>query len=153
MFSQRRDRNIRNVVHVDNRFTNLACRQRYHAGQGGFTQITFAEVLCEPGGSNECVLESGVPHDILAALRVILTPSRQQDQAIYTDVCRDLRQRLDAFFSTRVGHIREVSDVNGLNACERGMPRFRILPVERRRRAARPVTHGVAKVCQLCSNT
>ena len=149
LLAQRGDRDVGDVVYVDDRFANIAGRQSDHTVQCGLPQIALAEVLRKPGRTHQGVFQAAVPHDVFAALGVVLAATGQQDQALYPCRGRCAGQGLDLLRCPREGQVGKIGDIRGMRARERGWPGVRVVPIERRRRMPRSTTHRVATLGEL----
>ena len=80
LFGQCRDRDVGDVVDVDERLRRIAGRECDLPGEHEFEEGALAEVLGEPGRANDRQLGAGVAHCLLDALGLGLASAGQERQ-------------------------------------------------------------------------
>jgi len=78
---QRRGRDVREVVGVDERLGGVAGRERDRAADHGVAPVRLAEVLREPGRAQNGQLGARVAHGLLDAQRLLLAAAGHEDEA------------------------------------------------------------------------
>ena len=142
LVGQRRDRDIRDVVRVDERLGCLTRRQGHLAAHHGLAPVVLAEVLREPGRAHDRQLGARVGDRLLGALGLLLAAPGQQHQSANPAVHGQLGERADRLDRTRDCDVGVVGDIRGPHALEHRRPARAVLPIERRRARARAHPHS-----------
>ena len=132
------DRDIGDVVDIDDRLGHVSAGRWQHAGHDGIAQIALSEVLREPRGADEGKVDPGIPHDVLAQSCVMPAPPGQQHEVFDAGILRGLHKRAEPFDGDEEREVREKGDVSRAFAAQRRRPGFGRVPVEGRGGASRP---------------
>ena len=99
---QRRDGDLRDVLGVDERFTDIPGGQRENTVAQRVHEEPLAEVLIEPAGTDDGPGGVRSEDDALTTLRLFLTSTRQQHQPLDAVFGGQARELLDS--RGRLGH-------------------------------------------------
>ena len=138
---QRRDRDVGDVVGVDERLGRVSGRERDLAAQDLLAPVVLAEVLGEPGRAQDRQLGAGVAHGPLAALGLWLAAPGQQDQPPDPLCDGQLGERTDRLRRARK-RVQVVRDVGRSDPFQHRAPGRAVLPVEGGLAGARADANG-----------
>jgi hypothetical protein len=136
LLRQRGDRDVSDVVGIDERFGRVARREGHLAGEHGLEQEVLAEVLAEPSRPHDCQLGTAVAHRLLGELGLGFAAACEQDQAGNAAAHRQAGKGASRLDRAGGGQVRVVRNVRRPGTVQRGGPGGPVLPVERR--SARP---------------
>ena len=138
VLGERRDRDVGDVVDVDERFRHVPGRQRDHTVEHGLEQEVLAEVLGEPARPHDRPVGAGLLHGALADLGLLLAAAGQQHQPADAARHRGSGERADGLGGAGERQVGVVHDVDRGHVPQRRLPGGGVVPVERRRARARP---------------
>ncbi|GAA2914233.1 hypothetical protein GCM10020221_07430 [Streptomyces thioluteus] len=130
-------RDLGDVAGVDERFGRVAGREDEFAGQDRVQEERLVEVLEEPTGAQDRPVRAGGLKGAFRAPGAFLAARRQQDQAARPLPDREVGELAYGFGCAGHPEVGVVRDVGGPHPVQRGVPRRRVVPGERRRRGAR----------------
>lgn len=100
------------------------------ACQDGVQEEALAEILVEPGRPDKRVVQAGVGHHLLAALRFFLPFAREQNGFLYTGFFRGFCEACDCFYGAGNRQVRVVNDIHFVHSRQGSWPGRRMVPVK-----------------------
>ena len=147
------DRDVGDVVDVDERFDHVAHGQRDLSEQHRLQEITLAEVLRKPRCAQDRPLDTCIAYERFGALGALLAAAREQDEPFHARADGLVDERADRLGRTGDGDVGGVRDVHGGDAVEGRGPRLRIFPVEGRDGRAGADPDGAVAIAEPIDDT
>jgi hypothetical protein len=130
-------RDVGDVLGVDERLAHIADGERDLAGEHRLEQVALAEVLAEPAAPHDRPLVTGVLHQALGPLGLVLAAAREQHEPPGAGLHGQPREGADRVGGAWQRKIGEEGHVHRHSLAQSGRPRRTVLPVKRRLAPAR----------------
>jgi DNA-binding transcriptional LysR family regulator len=128
---QRGDRDVRDVLGVDERLLHAPGGQRHLAASHLIEEEAFTEVLAEPCRTQDGPLGAALLHRHLAEQRALLAAPGEEHQPPDATLHGERGELSDRLGSPGHRQVRVVRHVRRAHVSQGGAPRARVVPVER----------------------